>query len=310
MGMPTNEEVGASGARKSATLGVWFAPEAIPSAEVASAAQLMEELGYETFWLAETFGRDPFALAAHLGAHTQTLKLATGIANIFHRHPGAMKQAANTVAEQTGGRFLLGLGISSPQIVEKIRKLDYSRPLAQLKTYLDQYEAARYMAMPPPAEVPVILAALGRKMLKVARDRSVGALTYNMTPEHTAMAREELGPDRILAVEQKILLCDSADTARSTAARVVRFYQKAPGYRRAWNTLGFSDQDIDDMSESFLDAVVVWGGEEEIRRRIDDHVAAGADHVCIQPLQPEQGIGAIDTDALRVFAPGAGGTIS
>ena len=308
MGMPQNPEESQAPA-SSPTLGIWFAPEAIPSAGVAASAQLIEELGYETFWLAETFGRDPFALAAYLGARTEKLKLASGIANIFHRHAGAMKQAANTVAEQTEGRFLLGLGISSPQIVEKIRKLDYSRPLAQLRTYLDQYEASRYMAVPPPAEVPVILAALGPKMLKVARERSAGALTYNMTPAHTAMAREVLGPDRILAVEQKIILCGDADTARATAARVVRFYQKAPGYRRAWNDLGFGDPEIDELSERFLDDVVVWGGEEEIRSRIASHVAAGADHVCLQPLQPELGIGAIDHEALRVFAPGPGGRI-
>lgn len=287
-----------------ATLGVWFAPEAIASPDLVKSTQLMEELGYETFWLAETFGRDPFALAAHLGAHTSKIKLATGIANVFHRHPGAMKQAANTVAEQTGGRFILGLGISSPAIVQKIRKLDYSKPVTFLKNYLDDYEAARYFAVPPPAEVPVVLAALGPKMLGIAKDRSAGALTYNMTPEHTATAREALGPDRILAVEQKIILGAPQETARATAAGVLKFYQKAPGYRRAWNALGYTDADIDDASPRYLDDVVAWGEEAAIRDRIDAHIAAGADHVCIQPLHPEGGIAAIDTDALRAFAPG------
>lgn len=286
------------------TTGVWFAPEAIAAPAVVKAAQLIEELGYETLWLAETFGRDPFALAASLGAHTTTLRLATGIANIFHRHPGAMKQAANTIAEQTGGRFVLGLGISSPQIVEKVRKLDYSKPLTQLRRYLDEYEASRYFAVPPPAEVQVILAALGPKMLAVARERSAGALTYNMTPEHTAMAREALGPDRILAVEQKVILSDSAEACRKTAASTLRFYQKAPGYRRAWKALGFTDADIDEAAPRYLDALVAWGSADAIRARLDAHIAAGADHVCIQPLHPEAGIGAIDEDALRALAPG------
>lgn len=291
----------------STTLGVWFAPEGIPSPDLIKSTQLMEELGYETFWLAETFGRDPFALAANLGAHTSTIKLATGIANVFHRHPGAMKQAANTVAEQTGGRFVLGLGISSPAIVQKVRKLDYSKPVTFLKGYLDEYASSRYFAVPPPGEVPVVLAALGAKMLGIARDRSAGALTYNMTPEHTARAREVLGPDKILAVEQKIILGASGDAARATAASVLKFYQKAPGYRKAWNDLGYTDADIDTASSRYLDGVVAWGDEAAVRSRLDEHVAAGADHVCIQPLHPEAGIGAIDENALRAFAPRADG---
>ncbi len=288
-----------------ATLGVWFAPEAIASPDLVRNTQLMEELGYETFWLAETFGRDPFALAANLGAHTTKIKLATGIANVFHRHPGAMKQAANTLGEQTGGRFILGLGISSPAIVQKIRKLDYSKPVTFLRNYLDEYEAAKYFAVPPPDAVPVVLAALGPKMLQIARERSAGAITYNMTPEHTAIAREALGPDRVLAVEQKVILGGSPAAARTTAASVLKFYVRAPGYRRAWNSLGYSDADIDDASPRFVDGVVACGNEAAIRERIDAHIAAGADHVCIQPLHPEAGIGRIDTDALRTFAPGS-----
>jgi probable F420-dependent oxidoreductase len=288
-----------------ATIGIWAAPEGIASKELVAGVQRMEELGYETLWLAETFGRDPFALAAFLGAHTSRIRLATGIANIFHRHPGAMKQAANTVAEQTGGRFVLGLGISSPQIVERARKLDYSRPLTQLRNYLDEYEASRYLSIPPPQEVEIVLAALGDKMMRVARDRSAGALTYNMTPEHTARAREILGPDRLLAVEQKIILSTDPEQCRRTSAATLRFYQKAPGYRRAWQALGFSEEEIDGAAPRYLDALVAWGDEAAIRERIDAHISAGADHVCLQPLHPEMGIGAIDDDALRVFSPGA-----
>jgi probable F420-dependent oxidoreductase len=124
-----------------------------------------------------------------------------------------------------------------------------------------------------------------------------------MTPEHTARARAALGPDKLLAVEQKVVLSPSAETSRATSARVLRFYQKAPGYRRAWNALGFTDEDIDTPSARYLDAVVAWGSEDVIRERIEAHVAAGADHVCLQPLHPEGGIFAIDHDALRAFAP-------
>lgn len=286
------------------TLGVWLAPESLDAPSVARVAMLIEELGYHDLWLAETFGRDPFALAAHLGARTERLRLATGIASIFNRHPGAMKQAANTVAEQTGGRFVLGLGVSSPQIVENARHLDYSRPLTRLSCYLDAYDASPYFSVPPPSAVPVVLAALGPKMLTLAAERTSGALTYNMTPEHTATARATLGPERLLAVEQKVMLASSPAAARATAARVLRFYRRAPGYRRAWNALGYTDADIDTPSDRFVDGIVAWGDEQVIGDRVAAHIEAGADHVCIQPLHPEHGHTAVDDAVLRLLAPG------
>jgi probable F420-dependent oxidoreductase len=285
------------------TTGVWLAPEALTATELAAVASTIEDLGYERLWFAETFGRDPFALAAFLGAHTGSLGLATGIANIFHRHPGAMKQGALAVAEMTGGRFTLGLGVSSPAIVERARGVDYHRPLSQLATYLTRYDEAPYFAIRPAEPPPIVLAALGPRMLRLGAERSAGVLTYNMTPEHTAQARATLGDGPLLAVEQKVLLCTDADQARATAASVLRFYQRAPGYRRAWNALGFSDDDIDTPSARYLDAVVAWGDEDAIRSRLDAHRAAGADHVCIQPLHPTHGIVVVDEAALAAFAP-------
>jgi probable F420-dependent oxidoreductase len=284
-------------------MGVWLAPEALTAAQLAATAGRIEEMGYQTLWFAETFGRDPFATAAFLGARTERLELATGIASIFNRHPGAMRQGADAVAEMTGGRFTLGLGVSSPAIVEKARKLDYSKPLTQLDAYLDQYESSRYFAVPPAEPVPVVLAAVGPKMLELAARRTSGALTYNMTPEHTARARAALGPDKLLAVEQKVMLTTDADLARRTAASVLSFYQRAPGYRNGWKSLGFTDEEIDTPSPEYLDAIVAWGDEEKVRARLDEHLAAGADHLCIQPLHREHGIVVVDEAALRAFAP-------
>jgi probable F420-dependent oxidoreductase len=283
-------------------LGVWAAPEGLTSPQVRDMAQLVESLGYSTLWLNETFGRDPFALAAQLGAATSSLVLATGIANVYHRHAGVMKQGANTVAEQTGGRFILGLGVSSPQIVERQRGLDASKPLTFLRTYLDDYESALYLSVPPPSPVPVVLAALGPKMLDLSAERSTGALTYNITPEHTAMARERLGQDAILYVEQKVILSTDAAQARATGAGVLRFYRKAPGYRNAWKALGFTDTDIDDATDRYVDAIVAWGDESALHARLQAHFDAGADHVCIQALHPEKGIGAVADDALKALA--------
>lgn len=282
--------------------GVWFAPEGLAWDDVVAMARRVEELGYSTLWLGETFGRDPFAQAAALGAATETLRLASGIANVYNRHAGVMKQGANTVADQTGGRFLLGLGVSSPQIVTRGRGLDHSKPLSFLRDYLAAYDEALYTAPPPPAPVPVVLAALGPRMLELAAERD-GAHPYNVTPEHTAMARDVLGPDVPLYVEQKVMLTTDADQARSTAARVMSFYKKAPGYRRSWNRLGFDDADIDEMSPRFLDAMVAWGDAETVEARLSEHAEAGATHVCIQPLHPTEGIGAVDDEALAALAP-------
>ena len=286
----------------STLVGVWAAPEGLAARDVERLAARVEELGYSTLWLAETFGRDPFALAANLGHVTSELVLATGIANVYNRHAGVMKQAANTIAEQTGGRFVLGLGVSSPQIVEQQRGLSYGKPLSYLRGYLDAYDAAPYLAVPPPAAVPVVLAALGPKMLELAASRD-GALTYNVTPEHTAMARETMGAGAMLYVEQKVILTTDADRARATAAGMLRFYRKAPGYRSMWNALGFTDHDIDTPTERWLDAVVAFGDADSIKARLQAHFDAGANHVCIQVLHPDLGIGGIDHDALRALAP-------
>lgn len=283
-------------------LSVWWAPESINTAGTRALARRVEELGYSTWWVNEVFGRDPFALCAVLGQATDRLVVATGIANVYHRHPGAMKQAASTVAEQTGGRFVLGLGVSSPQIVERGRGLSYEKPLSFLRSYLESYESAPYLAVPPPGPVPVVLAALGPRMLELAAQHG-GALTYNAPPEHTARARIRVGP-AALHVEQKVMLTTDPAQARATAASVLRFYSRAPGYRNMWKACGFTDDDIDTASGRWLDAVVAWGDETAIRKRIDEHLAAGADSVCIQPLHPELGMGAIDDRALTALAPG------
>ena len=271
---------------------------------MAAFAARVEQLGYAQLWLGETFGRDPFALTAHLGAVTSTLRLATGIANVYFRHPGSMQQGAYTVAEQTGGRFTLGLGVSSPVIVSKIRGIPYDKPLSFMRAYLDGMEASRYIAVEPPAPVPVVLAALGPRMLELAAERTAGAHPYNTTPEHTAFARSVMGGDALLCVEQKVMLTTDSEQARATGAKVMRFYSRAPGYRACWKRLGFDDDDIDGLSDRFVDAMVAWGDVETIERRLAEHADAGATQVCIQVLHPSAGVGAIDYEALAALAPG------
>lgn len=284
------------------TTGVWTFTEAQSAAQASETAARIESLGYSTMWLPETTGRDPFAHIAHLMGSTSTMLFATGIANIFNRHPGAMKQAAHTLAEQSGGRFVLGLGVSHAPLVVGLRKLDYSKPLSQMQHYLAAMDESPVTA-PAPHEAPLmLLAALGPKMLALSADASDGAHPYWTTPTHTAQAREIMGPDSLLCVEQKVVLSTDADAARAAAAVQIDRYAPLPNYRNNWKRLGYTDAQIDGHDPAFVDEVVAWGDAESIQARIDEHYAAGASHVCIQPVSTE-GPAVTDWAALEALAP-------
>lgn len=284
-------------------IGVWCSTDRLPAGEAAELAGEIESLGYSTLWVPEVTGRDPFTHLAFLASQTSTLGLATGIANIHHRHPGAMKQAAATLAEQSGGRFLCAIGVSHAPVVEGIRGLDYSRPASTLRTYLEAMAASPYTAVQPERPPPILVGALGPTMIRLARDLTDGVHPYWTTPEHTASARDLLGPDKLLCVEQKVVLTDDGDEARTTAARALSLYWNLPNYRNNWLRLGFTDDEIDSGAPRLLDALVAWGDPERIRSRIDEHLAAGADHVCIQPMARHHA-GSTDRTALAALAPG------
>jgi probable F420-dependent oxidoreductase len=284
------------------TVGVWQFTDGMPVAQVSDFAGRIEQLGYSALWLPDTTGRDPFAHIAHLARDTSTLVFATGIASIFHRHAGAMKQAANTLAEETGGRFVLGLGVSHAPMVAGLRKLDYSKPLSQMRDYLETMDASPYSAPPPAVPPPRLLAALGPKMTELARDAADGTHPYWTTPEHTARARDILGPDKLLCVEQKVVVSTDASAAREAGANAIGGYAGLPNYRNNWKRLGFSDTEIDGREPRFVDAVVAWGDVDTIRQRLQAHHDAGATHVCIQVLS-SSGRRDIDWSGLEALAP-------
>jgi probable F420-dependent oxidoreductase len=286
------------------TPGVWYFTDVMSAGEAADTAGLIEGLGYSTLWLPDTVGRDPFAHIAWLASQTTTLNFATGIANIFHRHPGPMKQVANTLGEQTDGRFMLGLGVSHGPLVAGLRGLDYSKPLTQMREYLAAMDAQPFRGQKPADPVPVVLAALGPKMLELAGTTTDGAHPYWTTPEHTAQAREIMGPDALLCVEQKICLSTDSAAARDAAKAAIAIYADLPNYRNNWLRLGFTEDEIEHRADRFIDAVVVWGDEDRVRAGIQAHYDAGATHVCIQPLSPE-GPTVLDRHALEVLAPNA-----
>jgi probable F420-dependent oxidoreductase len=214
-----------------------------------------------------------------------------------------MRQVTATLNEQTGGRFVLGLGVSHEPMVAGLRQLDYSRPLSQMRDYLAAMDASPYRGVEAPVPAPRLLAALGPKMLELARDAADGAHPYWTTPEHTAEARRILGPDRLLCVEQKVVVSSDAGAARGAASTALGIYASLPNYRNNWRRLGFTDDEIDQRAPRFVDAVVAWGTVDQVQARIQAHLDAGATHVCIQPLSTE-GPATLDWHALEALAPG------
>ncbi|MDX2379086.1 MAG: TIGR03620 family F420-dependent LLM class oxidoreductase [Acidimicrobiia bacterium] len=286
------------------TTGVWYFTDAMSAGEAADVAGRIESLGYSTLWLPDTVGRDPFAHIAWLASQTESLQFATGIANIFHRHPGPMKQAANTLAEQTSGRFVLGLGVSHGPLVAGLRGLDYSKPLTKMREYLAAMDASPFGAAAPEEQPLRLLAALGPKMLELSTSAADGAHPYWTTPAHTANAREILGPDALLCVEQKVVLSTDADAARAAGIEALGIYAALPNYRNNWKRLGFTEDEIERRDNRFVDSVVVWGDEDRVRAGVQAHYDAGADHVCVQPLSTEGAL-TLDWRALEVLAPSA-----
>jgi probable F420-dependent oxidoreductase len=284
--------------------GVWFFTEGMSAAQAAEFARRVEALGYTHLWLPETTGRDPFAHIAFLAAHTERLAFATGIANIYHRHPGPMRQAAYTLAEQSGDRFLLGLGVSHAPLVAGLRGLEYKSPVATMREYLERMNASPYSG-PQPAQAPrTVIAALGPKMLALAREKTDGAHPYWTTPEHTQQARAILGPDKLLCVEQKVCLESDAARARGAGRAALRIYASLPNYRNNWLRMGFAESDLaGGGSDRLIDALVAWGDAKAIRDRLQAHRDAGATHVCIQPLKSEGRMGEADWRALEELAP-------
>lgn len=285
-------------------LGVWQFTDGMTAAEAAAFAQRVEKWGYSALWIPEATGREPFAHAAWLLANTKTLIIATGIANIYARDARASVSGQYTLAEQSGGRFLLGLGVSHVPLVEGVRGHTYGAPVATMKAYLEAMKSGPPFSAVPPAEAPpTLIAALGPKMLELAKTHAAGAHPYLVTPEHTAIARKILGTGPMLCVEQMVLRVTDPDKARDIARQTIGFYLALPNYRNNLLRLGYSAEEIDSKSDKVTDAIVAWGDAKKIRKRIDMHFQAGASHVCIQAIPPAAGRMA-DDELLAELAPG------
>lgn len=281
-------------------LGVWYFTDLMSANQAAEAAQRIEGLGYSALWIPEATGRNPFAHAAWLLAKTQKLIVATGIANIYHREPGVTMSGQKTLAEQSNNRFLLGLGVSHKPMVEGVRGLQYGKPVATMRNYLEKMDASPYSAVQPSQAPPRVIAALGPKMLELARETCAGAHPYFSSPDHTAMARKVLGPKPWLCVEQKVILETDPAKARALGRAGAAMYLTLPNYRNNWLRSGMTEADLaNGGSDRFIDATIAWGKVDAIRARIKAHFDAGASHVCIQPINPNGAFGDLHWQALE-----------
>jgi probable F420-dependent oxidoreductase len=280
--------LGGFGGRRLAKLlgpvGVWsFALQRMPAKDEIEAAMDLEGLGYPATWIPESLGsKDVLVHSGLLLANTQKSVIATGIANIHARDPMSMANGARALGEAYPNRFVLGIGVSHAPSVA-MRGGDYANPLAQMTQYLDAMDAAQYAAPLPDPPVPLVLAALGPKMLELAAERTDGAHPYFVPVEHTAIARNHLGPDACLATEMTAVLATDRSAGLAVARAFAKHYLVLPNYANNLRRLGWTDEDIaNDGSDRLIDAVVAIGDVDTIVRRVRDHLEAGADHVCIQ----------------------------
>jgi len=285
-------------------LGVWSFLDAMPATDSAEFARAVERLGYQTLWIPEAVGREPFAHAAYLLTRTETLRLATGIANIWARDAMTTAAAAKTVAELSAGRFILGLGVSHAPLVSAVRGHNYNKPYTYMREYLEKMSSALYMAPAPKENPPIVLAALHPKMLQLSATQAQGTHTYFVPPEHTAKARAAIGPKPWICVAQAVILETDAAKARAAARGYMRTYVPAlPNYTNNLRALGWTEADFaDGCSDRLVDAIVAWGTETALRDRVTAHHRAGATHVCILPLRVD-GVPLPDQRVIDALAP-------
>ena len=272
-------------------LGAWGHLDSLPIDAARAYARRVDELAFGTLWVPETVGREPFMLLGLLAGETRDIRLGTSIVSIWGHDPQSTRMAAGTLQEATGGRFVLGLGVSHPHLAQKLRGHTYDQPLTRMREYLAAYRSALYRGpmSEGSSEPPVLIAALRERMLTLAATEADGAFPYLVTPERVAWMRGVLdaaSPDRraILAVSMPAVL----ETDRAGARAYLAPYLRTPNYQACWVEQGFDEADWEKpASDRLVDAMVAQGDVEALRARVAELLAAGADHVAVIPVGPD-----------------------
>jgi probable F420-dependent oxidoreductase len=287
-------------ARSLGPVGAWGHLDTLPAAELRPYVRAIADLGYGAFWVPETVGREPFALLGAVAENAGDMWLGTCIASIWARDAMASRMAALTLHELSGGRFVLGLGVSHAHLAQKLRGHVYDQPLTRMAEYLAAYRSLPYKGpLVPgpdglPTEPPIVLGALRERMLALAATGTAGAFPYLVSADRVAYIRSTLDaaagsrPRPLLAVSLPVVLETGAAAARDTARAYLTPYIRTPNYRVSWELQGFGPDDwAKPGSDALVDSMVAWGSVEAVIERIAELHARGADHVTIVPLAPD-----------------------
>jgi len=278
-------------------LGVWNPNDRLTPSELARLLATAEDLGYGALWYPEAVGYEALSSAAFMLANSKALRIGSSIASTYARDAFTARRGMLGLNQMYDDRFILGLGVSHAPMVEA-RGHDYDRPVPAMRAYLDRLQADQ----PGAADWPVMLAALGPVMMKLAFARSQGALPVNATPEHTRRAAALMPPGKHLAVAQKFLIETDPARARAIGRAELAMYLTMPNYLNHWQRLGFSPEEFEHGgSDRLIDAMINWGSVENVKRQIRAHFEAGATHVCIRPVHPNGDYAARDA-MLRLMA--------
>ncbi|MGH7153952.1 MAG: TIGR03620 family F420-dependent LLM class oxidoreductase [Acetobacteraceae bacterium] len=262
-------------------LGVWYPVDRLKGPELQGFARQVESLGYDALWYPESRGYESLSVAGFMLGATTKLNIGSSIASIYARDAFTAQRGLITLNDLYGGRFILGLGVSHLPMVEGIRGHTYQKPVPAMRAYLQ----ALTNGLADAERLPIALAALGPLMLRLAAEQTRGALPYNVTPSHTAMAKRALGASKWLAVEQKVCLETNPVRARALGRKELEHYMRLDNYRNNWLRIGFTERDLGNGgSYKFIDAMVLWGDAQMVKRGLREHFAAGATHVCLQPV--------------------------
>ncbi len=262
-------------------IGVFAGPlNGQPAAIQREFAREMERLGYGTLWYGESFAREAFAQGAIYLASTERLVIASGIANIWARDAAAMANGGRALGEAWPGRFILGLGVAHAPSVA-LRGHNYERPYSAMREYLDAIGAAPWRG--PEAELPpIVLAALGPKMVGLAGERTAGAYPDFTTTPHVREVRKILGPEPFLAADLPVVLAGDLASARTIGDRHLSFYLGAANYRNNLLRIGWSEADLETPgSDALFEAIVAWGDFERVAEKVRERFEVGADQVVL-----------------------------
>jgi probable F420-dependent oxidoreductase len=270
-------------------LGVWYATDKCNGAQLADLMRTVEKNGYSAFWHPESRGYEAMSLGTYLLSKSEKLVIGSSIANIYARDAYTARRGMISMNDLSGGRYILGLGVSHIPMVEGLRGHKYDKPLGAMSAYLDAvYKDA-------PADAPVVVAALGSKMLALSGAKSMGAVPYNVTPKHTAEAAKILGKNKTLAVEQKVTIETDPAKARALGRKELSRYLLLPNYCNNWLRIGFTQADLENGgSDKFIDAMCLWGDANTVKKGLRAHFDAGATHVCLQPVHADGDFAARD----------------